>query len=40
MIMLFQLFVRLEGRIDRLEDRVHNDYEVLVGKVLELDGHF
>ena len=39
MIMLFRLFCRLEDRIDRLEDRLHNDFEGLIGKVLEVDTH-
>jgi len=40
LILLLQLFRSLEGRIDRLEDRVHNDYEVMMSKILELDTHF
>ena len=36
-LVLLRLAYRLEGRIDRLEDRLHNDDEALIGKILEVD---
>jgi hypothetical protein len=36
---LYQLFRRLEERIDKLQERVHCDYEALIDKILELDAH-
>jgi hypothetical protein len=36
---LYQHFRRLEERIDKLQERVHNNYEALIGKILELDAH-
>jgi hypothetical protein len=36
---LYQLFRRLEERIDKLQERMHCDHEALSGKILELDAH-
>jgi hypothetical protein len=36
-LVLLRLAYRLEGRTDRLEDRLHNDDEALIGKILEVD---
>jgi hypothetical protein len=30
---------RLVKRIDKLEDRLHNDYKTLIGEILHLDAH-
>jgi hypothetical protein len=30
---------RLESRIDRLQDRFHNDYEALIVQAVELEAH-
>ena len=37
LLMLFRFFHRLEDRIERVQDRVHNDYEALIVKTVELE---
>ena len=39
LLMLFRLFHKIEDRIERLQDRVHNDYEALIVKDVELEAH-
>jgi uncharacterized membrane protein YhiD involved in acid resistance len=37
MFMLLQLFRRLDNRTEKVQDRVHNDYEALIVKVVEME---
>jgi hypothetical protein len=38
LLMLLRTYDKLENRIDRVQDRVHNDYEALIVKVVQLEG--